>query len=443
MEGTNVETTEREWQPGEELRPDFALPAPDGSRQKRTGALIRRLRLVWSGRRFLALATAAGLLFGIFLAFLIPKEFQSTTQLMPPDSNSGSSMTMLESLAGRTNQGFASSAADLLGMKTSGDLFIGVLRSVTVQNRLIERFDLKKIYGQKLEVAARRELMEKTAITEDRKSGIITITVTDNDPKRSAALAQAYVEELDRLVAEVSTGAAHRERVFLQERLQSIKPDLDSASQALSEFSSKNNTIDIQEQGRAMVSAAAILQGQLIASESQLQGLRQIYAEDNARIRDVRARVEEMRHQLDEMTRGAAGKGGPMNADSPYPSLRELPLLGVTYAELVRKTKIEEAVYETLTQEFELAKVQEAKETPSVKVLDVAQVPEKKSFPPRAEIVLLCAFLALVGATIFVLGRAQWAAIDPNDEAKVFANEIIETLYARVRRRPRQSRTPS
>jgi hypothetical protein len=113
-----------------------------------------------------------------------------------------------------------------------------------------------------------------------------------------------------------------------------------------------------------------------------------------------------------------------------YPSIRKLPLLGVTYADLFRQTKIQEAVYETLTQEYELAKVQEAKETPSVKVLDVARVPEKKSYPPRLLIVIFCGFLALTGAVVLNLGRARWGEVDAQDPRKVFAQEVIQTMDA-------------
>src|SRR5207248_176243 len=135
----------------------------------------------------------------------------------------------------------------------------------------------------------------------DRKSGIITITVTDRDPHRAAALAQAYVNELDALVAQVSVSSARRERMFLEERLKAVKIDLDQASQDLSQFSSKNGTIDLKEQGRAMVEGAAKLQGELIAAESELKGLMQIYAPNNVRVRSVQARVTELRSDLDKI----------------------------------------------------------------------------------------------------------------------------------------------
>jgi uncharacterized protein involved in exopolysaccharide biosynthesis len=278
---------------------------------------------------------------------------------------------------------------------------------------------------------ARRNLAEHTDVSEDRKSGIISIGVTDHDPKRATAMAQAYVVELDRLVAQVSTSSARRERIFLEERLQAVKADLDSAAKNFSEFASKNSAIDIPAQGKAMVEAAATLQGQLIAAQSELSGLQQIYTNNNVRVRAVQARVNELQRKLDEI--GSAGtQGGIQSTNALYPSIRKLPLLGVTYADLYRQTKIQETVYELLTQQYELAKVQEAKEIPTVKVLDAAIVPTKKSFPPRTVIVLLGTMLGLTMAMTWILGKTQWDAVDASDPRRVFATEVFTTVQARI-----------
>jgi uncharacterized protein involved in exopolysaccharide biosynthesis len=393
------------------------------------------LRLLWIKRRFLGKALVAGLLVGCIVAFLIPPRFESTVQLMPPDNQSTSGLAMLAALSSRgggAGGGMGAVAGDLLGIKSSGALFTGVLNSMTVADRLSARFDLKKVYSIRLEEDVRRKLAKNSGITEDRKSGIISIAVTDRDPKRAAAMAEAYVEELNVLVAQLSTSSAHRERVFLEDRLKDVKRDLDDASLKFSQFASKNTAIDIKEQGRAMVEAAALLQGQLIAAESELKGLEQIYMSNNVRVRAVQARISELQAQLEKL--GGKGIERQKSDASPalYPSIRELPILGVTYADLYRRTKIQEAVYETLTQQYELAKVQEAKETPSVKVLDAARVPERKSFPPRTAITCLggVAFLALAVTGLFL--RTQWTETDPRDPGKLLAQEVFQTVNGRM-----------
>src|SRR5438445_2464131 len=268
------------------------------------------LHLLWHSRRLLVRITAIGLVASTLVAFLIPKSYTSTAQLMPPDSQSSSGLAMMAAMASKVGGGLGSVAGDLLGAKSSGALFIGVLRSQTAEDRLIQQFDLRKIYGTRLVMDARKKLDENTSIAEDRKSGIITISVTDHSPQRAAALANAYVDELNSLVSELSTSSAHRERVFLEERLKVAKHDLDDASSQLAQFSSENNTLDIQQEGQAIVGAAANLAGEMIATQSQLEGLRQIYTDNNPRVRSLNARVAELRRQLEKIggTKGSSAK---------------------------------------------------------------------------------------------------------------------------------------
>ena len=409
------------------------VPAED-----RTLSALRTARLLWAQRRLLSKALLAGVLAGIVIALLIPSRYESTVQLMPPDNQSAGNLAMLASLASKSAGGMGMIAGDLLGVRSSGALFVGILRSRTVEDRIIERFQLKRVYGIRYDEDARRKLSENSGAAEDRKSGIITLTVSDPDRTRAQAMATAYVEELNRLVAELSTSAAHRERVFLEERLTGVKKDLDQASHDLGEFSSKNAAVDVKEQARAMLEAAATLQGELIAAESQRQALETIYTPNNVRVREADARVRELKKELDKLGGREDGTGtttttapnAAADADPLYPSLRRLPLLGAQYADLFRKAKIQEAVFETLTQQFEIAKVQEAKETPSVKMLDDASLPEHRSFPPRMLITFVCGLLGLLAASVWVAGKQRWDEIDGGDRRKSFAVEVFSDVNA-------------
>lgn len=180
-----------------------------------------------------------------------------------------------------------------------------------------------------------------------------------------------------------------------------------------------------------MVEAAATLQGQMIASEAQLSALQQIYADSNVRVLAARARVNELQKKLEEIG-GVGTQAQVTNNKSMYPSIRKLPLLGVTYADLYQRTKIQQTVYELLTQQYELAKVQEAKEIPSVKVLDAAMVPTKRSFPPRTLIALIGAILGVLGAAAWIAGRARWQMVTADDPRKVFAIKIFTTIAAAI-----------
>lgn len=423
--------TQLEAPPEPLLEPQSALEFEAGEFRART---IERLRMLFEKRGLLAKTFLGGLASGCLIAILIPASYQASVQLMPPDNQASSSLAMLAALAAKTGGGAGAVAGDLLGIKSSGALFVGILRSRTVGDRLAARFDLRRLYSTRLEEDARNKLADNTAVSEDRKSGILSITVTDRDPRRAAAMAQAYVDELNQLVAQLSTSSAHRERIFLEERLQAVKLDLDDASRQFSEFASKNSAIDIKEQGRAMLQGAAAVEGELIASESELKGLEEIYTANNVRVRAVRARIAELRRQLDNLGGRVMPSAGQSrdSASSQYPTLSKLPLLGVTYSDLYRRMQIQEAVYETLTQQFELAKVQEAKETPSVKVLDAASVPQKKSFPPRLLFTFLGGVLALGGAATSVLLHSRWQGLDANDPEKQLALEVLHSVNAHM-----------
>ncbi|HEX7193728.1 MAG TPA: GNVR domain-containing protein, partial [Chthoniobacterales bacterium] len=398
--------------------------------------VVTRLRLLWEARGFVLKAAIIGLLLATLNAFMIPWQYESTTRLMPPDSRSVNSLSLMAGLPSQAT-GLGGFAGDLLGMKSTGALFVGVLRSRTVLDRIVNRFGLSRVYGTKLQKDARERLLRKTQIEEDRKSGIITLTVTDRDPKRAAAIAGAYVEELDTLMAQLSTSSARRERIFLEQRLNTVKEDLESAEKDLSQFANKNGTIEISEQTKAMYGFAATLEGRLIAAQSELEGLKQIYTESNVRVRSAQARVTELRSQLQKFI-GKSADAGPNTSetasDNLGPTLRALPLLGVPYADKFRHLKVEEVVFETLTRQYELAKVQEAKEIPTVKVLDAADVPEHKSFPPRLLIMKIGTALGIVFAVLWTLGSASWREIDERDPRKAFAREVFGTFTSRLGR---------
>ena len=397
---------------------------------------LARLQLLWAHRKMLWKVGICAAFGSTLIAFLIPSRYESTARLMPPDSQSSSGLAMAAAaMSGSAGSGgLGGIAGDLLGLKSTSDVFVGILGSRTAQDKLIEQFDLKKLYGVRRMADARQDLGEHTVISVDRKSQIISITVTDRSPQRAAAMSQAYVQELNNLVAELSTSSARRERIFLEGRLQAVNQDLEAAEKDFSQFASKNTAIDVKEQGKAMVEAAALLQGQLIAAQSQYEGLREIYTDNNPRVRTVKARIDELQRQLEKL----GGKGESATTvtgqpgDSMYPSIRKLPLLGVMYADLYRRTKIQETVLEALTKEYEMAKVQEAKEIPTVKVLDAANIPDKKSFPPRLPIIFLGTISALAIAAVWIFGNEAWQETDANDPRKEFAKEIFSTVAARV-----------
>ncbi len=313
-------------------------------RRGHPNSLVYFAHLLWLRRTFLWRVTRSGVLLAILMTLLLPNRYKSTTRLMPPEQ-SMSTAALMTGLAGRAGIAMPAGAADLLGMKSSGDLFISILRSQTVEDALINRFDLRKVYWDRYYEDARTDLARATDIQEDRKSGVITIEVTDRSRPRSAAIASAYIEELDRAVAQLSTSSARRERIFLEGRLKTAKQELGDSQRRFAEFASKNATLDIKEQTKAMVGAAAELQGKIIAAKSEMQGLEQIYTPNNVRVRASQQRIAELERQLAQLggvSESADGGRSNRSTAAVYPDIRELPILGVEWADLYREVKVQE-----------------------------------------------------------------------------------------------------
>jgi capsule polysaccharide export protein KpsE/RkpR len=345
---------------------------------------------------------------------------------MPPDGDS-SIATKLASLGGAAVMGPFS---DMFSLHTTGAQFINILESRTVLDQIITDLDLRRAYGVTRLNDARSLLASSTNISEDRKSGVITLTITDRDPQRANAIAAAYVEGLNRLVSGLNTSAAHRERVFIEERLKVVKRDLDDAAKQLSEFSSKSAMLNIQEQGRVMLSSAAALQEQIVAAESELRGLEQVYTTNNTRVRVLRAKVEELKRELNKLSGqpGEPNESLAQGGNSSYPSIRDLPRLGVTYQELSQRVRIQEGVYEALTKQYEMSKVEEAKEIPSVRLLDPPNLPEQKSGPARRMIIYLGTLISFVLGSAWVVFVSAWERIRPDDPRRVLAQEVSQRL---------------
>ena len=248
--------------------------------------------LLWQYRRTLARVTGIAMVVSLGIACVIPKQYKSVASIMPPDQQGGSSAMLLAALAGRSGSlgSLGSLAGGLLGTHTSTALYESLLESGTIGGRLIDRFNLQKVYHSRYRFTTAKHLARMTKISDDKKSGVITIAVEDTDPVRARDLAQAYLDELNNLLTRTSSSSARQERIFIESRLHSVSADLEQAQLALSEFSSKNSTIDLKEQTRGLVDAGARVQGELLVEQSGLQSLRQIYGDGNVRVRETEAR---------------------------------------------------------------------------------------------------------------------------------------------------------
>jgi capsule polysaccharide export protein KpsE/RkpR len=344
---------------------------------------------------------------------------------MPPEQQ-GMGTAMLAALVGKAMPGAVSAlAGSMLGLKDTGALFVQLLESGTIRGQLVDRFDLQRVYRMRYRQDTVKKLAHRTEVTQDRKSGIITIVVTDTSRERARDMTQAYVDALDDLLIKVNTSTAKREREFIEQRLVTVQSDLEKAQVALSDYASKNTTLDVKEQTKAMIDASAKLQGELIVARAETDSMSQIYGEGNIRMRAANARVSELERELKKIS-GSQGNGQEESSgpDRLYPSLRELPIVAVRWADLYRQVKIKETVYDLLTEQYELARIEEVKSIPSVRVIDPPNWPEKKSFPPRRIIVLAFTILAVCGSAMFLIVAERWNQVSPQDARKQLANTV-------------------
>src|SRR3984957_7246972 len=272
---------------------------------------VRNANLLWDHRRLLFRVAAVAVVLSATIAFLIPKRYESVARLMPPEQPS-TGAAMLAALAGHSMGGLAGfgNLAGLLGGRTSSALFIDLLHSRTISGHIIDRFNLQHVYKKRYRIDTVKYLGHQTTVVDDKKSGVITITFSDTDPRRAQAITQAYLDELNSIVTRANTSSARREREFIEKRLVSVQTELQAAEKALGQFSSNNVTFDIKEQTHAMVDAAAKLQAELIVGQSELDSLQQIYGDGNVGVRAARARSGGLRSELAKMS-GSASPDGP------------------------------------------------------------------------------------------------------------------------------------
>ncbi len=393
-------------------------------------AWVKNASLFWDHRRLFARVAAVVCLLSILVALTLPKEYESSVRIMPPEQG-GNGAALVAALVGKSGVGgLAGLAGSLLGAKNSGALFVTLLHSGTVSGHLIDRFNLQHVYGTRYRIDAAKHLARLTKVTEDTKSGAITVVVTDETRERARDLAQGYLDELNNLVARVNTSSAHREREFIEQRLTSVQGELQRAQLELSDFSSKNTAIDIKEQTRATVDAGAKLEGQLIVGETELDSLRQIYGNQNVRVRAAEARNATLQRELTRANGQSSLDPQTKEGDDlhPYPALRQLPQLGVQWANLYRNVRIHETVFDLLSEQYEISRIEEVKSIPTIGVIDFPGLPERKSGPHRTLIVLISTLLSLVMTALYLLGRRFWLALDGLDERRVLANRIGETV---------------
>ncbi len=374
---------------------------PDGEEEIN---LLELLRVLVRNLPLITKITAAVAILSVLYSLTLTNKFTATATLLPPSKEAaGGASALLASMGG----GLAGLAGGLGG---TTDLYLGILKSRTVADGVIKRLELQPLLKSKDADSTRKRLAGLVKFQAGTKDGIISITATYKEPVMAAKLANTFVEELQRRSTQLNLTKASTERNFLEKRITVVKQDLKSAEDEMKRFQVQNKTIKADDQARVAIEGVAKLRAELTTSEVRLAALRNSLTDESAEVQTLLAGIAKARSQLTSMS-GSDNDGGVI------PSVGNAPSLGVEYLRRLRELKTQEALYEQLTKQYELAKINEARDSSAIQVLDEAVPPLRKSKPSRAMMVILATVTAFFGSIFLVFIKEYLAKLSPEDSA--------------------------
>jgi tyrosine-protein kinase Etk/Wzc len=374
------------------------------SRTETEISLLDFLVVLAENKRFFIRFVLGAAVLATVVSFLLPVRYEAKVVLLPPSQSSSIGSSLLGQMGNIGSLGsLASLAGGSLGMKNPADMYLSLLTSRTVEDAIIQRFELMKEYREKHISDARKELERRTTAVAGAKDGLIRLSIEDRDRKRAAELANGYVEEFRKLSASLAITEAARRRLFFEQQLQDAKDSLTKAEESMRKTQQSTGVLQIDSQARSLIESAAILRAQVVAKQVQIQSMRSFAAEDNPELILARQQLSALETQLQRVAGSQSDTGSDINL-----SKGRVTQSGMEYLRRFRDLKYSETVFELLAKELEIAKLDEAREGAIVQVVDAAVVPDKKSFPPRILIIVLSTVLAMIVAPFWLFLRKGW-----------------------------------
>ncbi|MFZ0305791.1 MAG: Wzz/FepE/Etk N-terminal domain-containing protein [Terracidiphilus sp.] len=348
--------------------------------------------IILAARRKLILWFTAGVtILTVITVLLLPSQYTASTLVLPPGQNSSMSSALLGQLGG--SGALASIAGASLGIKSQGEVYISLLRSRTVEDALIQRFGLMTRYHAKRSSSARIAFEAHSKVVLGAKDGLITVSVTDKDPKMAAEITNGYIDEFRKLSAGLAITEASQRRSFFQQQLLESQENLASAEEALKNTEQSTGVLQIDSQTRSLIDSVASLRAEVVAKEVQLQGMRAYATEENPEIVEVKQQLAEMQDQLAKLT----GVSQDTSSDLVLPK-GKVPEASLEYLRKIRDVKFYETISELIAKQFEMAKLDEARQGSIIQVVDPAIPPDHRSFPKRTISVLVAMLLSFFAA---------------------------------------------
>ena len=350
------------------------------------------------GFPFAAAVLAAG------VSLLMPNVYTATARILPPQQGQTAAAAMLNQLGALTG------AAGIPGIKNPHDIYVGMLKSRTVADNLIARFQLQARYQTEPLEDTRKVLENVSNITAGR-DGILTIQVDDKDPRFAADLANAYIDELDRLTKSLAVTEAAQRRLFFERQLEQARDRLAQAEVELKKVQQATGLVQLDAQSKSTIETVAALRARIAAKEVELAALRTFATEKNPDYLRLTQELSGLRSQIARFERGGEA--------SALPSADKLTEAGLEYVRKLREVKYHETVFELLARQYEAAKLDEARDAVLIQVLDKAVPPERKSKPRRSLIVIVTALATgLLAVLLAFVREARERAMSDPDQAE-------------------------
>jgi tyrosine-protein kinase Etk/Wzc len=385
-------------------------------------SVLDLLTLLARRRRFILLATVGVAIATAIVTLLLPFRYTAASSILPPQQAT-SSGALLSQLAG--GGGLAALAGSGLGVKNPIDMYVAMFRSRTVEDAMIKHFNLIAVYRTKRLSDARDIFEKRSTAVAGIKDGVIRVTVDGSSPDEAAALTNAYVEEFQKLASTIAVTEAAQRRLFFDQQLEEAKNNLSNAEQDLKRSQITSGMVQPDSQSRAMIESAASIQGQIAAKEVQLQAMSSFATDNNPEVVVVKRQLDELRAQLARFTGSASSE-----SDLFVPK-GKVPEAILDYVRKLREVKYRETIFEALATQYQLAKLDEAKQGAVFQVIDVAVPPDRRSFPHRTILVIVFTLLGFLIACFIVWVRAAYETLhrDPDDGPRLAA--LVDALRGR------------
>jgi uncharacterized protein involved in exopolysaccharide biosynthesis len=381
--------------------------------------LLELLQVILRRKMFIIKLCVGAAVISIACSLFMPNIYTATAKVLPPQKEGVGGLSALLGQAG----GLAALAGGSLGGGGSSDLYMGILKSRSVADAVIKRLALDKEFGTKTADETRKTL-ESVVRIQAGKDGIISVMADNKSPQLAAKLANAMVDELGRRSVQLNLSKAGAERIFLEKRLELVKADLKKAEEELKQFAEQNKAIKVEAQATASIEGIARLRAEIVSKEVQLESLRSFQTDEAQEVRALQAGIAKLRSQLAVLAGGGRSSDAILNVGS-------VPNLGLEYARKLRELKIQEAIFEQLTKQYEVAKLTEAKDSSTLQVLDEAIAPSRKSKPQRSMIVMLATVSAFFVSIFVVFIQEYFSRLPVQDRLRW--QEIWESCRFKVK----------